>query len=41
LKESKYLLYFSYDIKYINKQEYEYGLELSDKIGAMLWSLIK
>lgn len=41
LKESKYLLYFSFDIKYINKKDYEYGLELSDRIGKMLWSLIK
>ena len=41
LKETKYLLFFSYDIKYINKKEYDYGLELSEKIGAMLWSLIK
>ncbi len=41
LKESKYLLFFSFDIKYINKDNYTYGLELSDKIGAMLWSLIQ
>lgn len=41
LKESKYLLFFSYDEKYINKEEYDYGLELAEKIGAMLWSIIK
>ncbi len=41
LKETKYLLFFSYDIKYINKKEYNYGLELAEKIGAMLWSIIK
>jgi len=41
LKESKYLLFFSYDEKYIDKKEYEHGLNLSDKIGKMLWSLIK
>jgi len=41
LKESKYLLFFSYDIKYISKKEYEHGLALSDKIGAMLWGVIK
>jgi four helix bundle protein len=41
LKETKYLLFFSYDVKYINKNEYDYGLELSEKIGKMLWSLIK
>jgi len=41
LKESKYLLYFSYDEKYISKEDYQYCLELSDRIGKMLWSLIK
>lgn len=41
LKESKYLVFFSYDEKYIGKEEYKYGLELSDRIGKMLWSLIK
>ncbi|MCU0679194.1 MAG: four helix bundle protein [Planctomycetes bacterium] len=41
LKESKYLLFFSHDVKYINKKEYEYGLVLAEKIGAMLWSIIK
>ena len=41
LKESKYLLFFSYDIKYINKDDYDNGLELAEKIGAMLWGLIK
>ena len=28
-------------IKYMNKKEYDYGLELVEKIGAMPWSLIK
>lgn len=41
LKESKFLLFFSFDEGYITKQEYEYCLEISDKIGKMLWSLIK
>lgn len=41
LKESKYLLFFSLDVKYITKEEYYKGLELVDKIGAMIWSLIK
>ena len=40
LKESKYLLYFSYDIGYISIDNYKHGLDLSEKIGAMLWSLI-
>ena len=41
LKESKYLLFFSFDVKYINKEEYNHGLELAERIGKMLWSLIK
>ena len=41
LKESKYLLFFSYDVHYIDKKEYHCGLELAEKIGAMLWSIIK
>lgn len=41
LKESKYLLFFSYDVRYIDKKEYDYGIELAEKIGAMLWSMVK
>lgn len=41
LKESKYLLFFSLDVNYINKHEYKNGLEMSDQIGKMLWPLIK
>jgi four helix bundle protein len=41
LKESKYLLFFSYDETYITQEEYEYGIFLTDKIGKMLWSLIE
>lgn len=37
LKESKYLIHFSYKRSYINKKEYEKLMELCDKIGAMLW----
>jgi four helix bundle protein len=40
-KEAKYLLFFSWDIGYINKEEYQEGLDLAEKIGPMLWSLIK
>lgn len=36
LKESKYLLFFSFEEKYINKEEYENGFELTDRIGKML-----
>ncbi len=41
LKETKYLLFFSYEEQYILREEYELGIRLSDKIGKMIWSLIK
>lgn len=40
LKESKYLLFFSFEEKYISQEEYNFGLRLNDKIGKMLWSII-
>lgn len=41
LKESKYLLFFAYEENYITKEEYEIGLQMNDKIGKMLWSIMK
>ena len=41
LKESKYLLHFSLVEKYLTKADYEKALALADKIGAMLWGIIK
>ena len=41
LKESKYLLFFSFEEKYIIEGEYKSAFLLADKIGKMLWSLIK
>ena len=41
LKETKYLLFFSYEECYITQEEYNIGIRLSDKIGKMIWSLIK
>ena len=41
LKESKYLLFFSYDMGYIDEEVYKKGVVLAEKIGKMLWSLIK
>jgi four helix bundle protein len=41
LKESKYLLYFSFVEKYLPKAEYERSLKLSEEIGAMLWGVIR
>lgn len=35
LKESKYLLYFVFEEKYISKEEYHKSLKMADEIGAM------
>lgn len=37
LKESQYLLYFSFKEGFLNKDEYERIFKLGDEIGAMLW----
>ncbi len=41
LKESKYLIYFSFKRKYLNEKEYKELLKLNDKIGAMLWGTLR
>src|SRR3989344_8985771 len=41
LKESKYLLYFSRRERYLAEKEYKYLINLSEEIGAMLWTTIK
>ncbi|MBU1895366.1 four helix bundle protein [Patescibacteria group bacterium] len=41
LNESKYLLEFCFDEKWIEKIEYDLGEKLTDEIGAMLWSEIQ
>jgi len=40
LKESKYLVYFSFRRKYLGEKEYEELLGLAEEIGAMLWGTI-
>ncbi len=40
LKESKYLLFFSFEENYISEEEYNKGIILTDKIGKMLWGTI-
>lgn len=40
LKESKYLIYFSWKRNYLNKKEYQELIEFSEKIGAMLWGIL-
>lgn len=41
LKESKYLLHFSLVEKYLTKSDYEQAMNLAERIGAMLWGIIK
>lgn len=41
LRESKYLIYFSYKRKYIGADDMKHGIKLADEIGAMLWTEIK
>lgn len=41
LKESKYLIYFSYKRKYLKQKDYNELLDLAEKIGAMLWGIIR
>jgi len=41
LKETKYLLYFSFTENYFNKDDYQKTIEIADQIGAMLWGIIK
>ncbi len=40
LKESKYLVYFSFKRKYLGEKEYKELLGLAEEIGAMLWGTI-
>src|SRR3989338_1071451 len=41
LKESKYLIYFSHKRKYLDDKEYDELLNLTEKIGAMLWGVLR
>lgn len=41
LKESKYLVYFSYTENYLDHEHYEKITQLADEIGKMLWSEIE
>lgn len=40
LKESQYLIEFSYREKYLSKEDYNKLINLSEELGAMLWSII-
>ena len=41
LKETKYLLYFSLQEKFLNNDDYNIALKQIDEIGAMLWTEIE
>lgn len=41
LKESKYLLYFSYKRKYLGENNYQEILKKADRIGKMLWGILE
>mgnify|MGYP001601541827 CR=1 FL=1 len=41
LKESKYLLHFSFKENYLSEANYKKGVGMAEEIGAMLWSTIK
>lgn len=40
LKETKYLVYFSYKQDYLTKQHYDDLVALAERIGGMLWGTI-
>lgn len=40
LKESQYLIEFSYRENYLSKEDYNRLINLSEELGAMLWSII-
>ena len=41
LQESKYLLDFSKEEKYINENDYKKAITLAEDIGAMLWGIMR
>lgn len=41
LKESKYLIYFSYTENYLEQKDYEELIAQADELGKMLWSTVK
>ena len=41
LKESKYLIEFSFEEGYLSSLERKKLVDLSEEIGAMLWSIMK
>lgn len=40
LKESEYLLQFSFDERYLNEEDFIELTKMADRIGGMLWGII-
>src|SRR3989338_5268585 len=40
LKESKYLLYFSHNQQFLDKESYDELTALAERIGKMLWGIL-
>lgn len=41
LKETKYLIYFSFKQKYLSKKDYQKLILNSEEIGKMLWGILR
>lgn len=41
LQESKYLINFCFEEKYLNQEDYKKANEMAEEIGAMLWRALK
>ena len=41
LKESQYILLFSYEEHYLSEVEYQEAHKLGEEIGAMVWGILK
>ena len=40
LKETKYLLYFAYQQKYLNKKDYNNTISIAEEVAKILWTII-
>ncbi len=41
LKESKYLIYFSYNQKFLERDTFDHLTSLAERIGKMLWGILE
>ena len=40
LKETKYLLYFAHQQKYLNKEDYNNAISVAEEVAKILWTII-